>query len=73
MAENIPKSELLLTYSDLAVRWGRTLNALYVGVHRGYLPAPDYRIGATPVWTEATIRAAEDENPELRAKRKETK
>lgn len=62
----IPASELLLTYKDLAVRWNRTVGALRVAAYRGGIPAPDYLIGNKPVWTEATIRKAEQANPALK-------
>lgn len=61
MAQEVSKTELLLTYKDLSVRWGRSIGALYVAKHRGYLPAPDYVIDGKPVWTEATIRQMERE------------
>ena len=70
MAEEVSSTELLLTYDDLAVRWGRTRGALYVAKHRGYLPEPDYVIGGKPLWTEATIRRAESQR--RRPERKET-
>lgn len=66
MAEDVPATELLLTYNDLAVRWGRKTGALRVALHRGYIPAPDYYIDEKPVWTERTIREAENENPSLK-------
>jgi hypothetical protein len=66
MPEQIPASELLLTYNDLAARWGRTAAALRVASHRGNIPAPDYYIDEKPVWTEKTIRDAERVNPSLK-------
>ena len=70
MSAQIPKNELLLTVSDLAVRWRRSTNALYVARHRGMLPPPDYVIDNKPLWKEETIRQAEIVNPQLR--RRET-
>lgn len=66
MAENVPANELLLTYNDLAARWGRSNGALRLALHRGHIPAPDYYIDEKPVWTERTIREAENENPSLK-------
>lgn len=62
----VSKKELLLTYNDLAVRWGRSAQALRVAHHRGYMPTPDYYIGEKPVWTEKTIRQAENDKPSLK-------
>jgi hypothetical protein len=69
----IPKTELLLTYSDLSVRWNRSVGSLYVAAHRGYMPDPDYVIGNKPVWTEASIRQAERDNPTLARRQPATK
>ena len=66
MPENVSATELLLTYADLAVRWGRSVEALRVANHRGHIPPPDYYIGEKPVWTERTIREAENKKPSLK-------
>ena len=65
MSEEVNQTELLLTYRDLSVRWGRTVNALRVALNRGDLPVPDYRVGIHPIWTERTIREAEIKRPAL--------
>lgn len=66
MPDEIPATELLLTYNDLSVRWGRSTAALRVAMHRGRIPKPDYYIGEKPVWTEKTIREAEKVKPSLK-------
>jgi hypothetical protein len=72
MSEEVNNTELLLTYADLSVRWGRTIGALRIAHHRGNLPEPDYQVGIHPIWTEKTIREAEHIRPTLskRSKRK---
>lgn len=66
VSKRVPSKELLLTYNDLAARWGRTVGALRVALHRGHIPAPDYYIDEKPVWTERTIREAERARPSLK-------
>lgn len=63
--KKVGSEELLLTYNDLAARWGRSANALRVAAHRGHIPAPDYYI-EKPLWTERTIREAEKARPSLK-------
>ena len=65
MSEEVNNTELLLTYADLSVRWGRTIGALRIAHHRGNLPEPDYQVGIHPIWTEKTIREAEHIRPTL--------
>jgi hypothetical protein len=65
MAEEVNNMELLLTYADLSVRWGRSVGALRIAQFRGSLPKPDYQVGIHPIWTERTIREAEATNPTL--------
>lgn len=47
----------LLTYADLSVRTGISPGALRKQLHDGRLPAPDYRLGGSPVWVEKTLAA----------------
>lgn len=65
MSEEVNNTELLLTYKDLAVRWGRSEGALRVAAWKGNLPPPDYQVGIHPIWTERTIREAEIKRPAL--------
>jgi len=69
MPEEVSKTELLLTYADLSARWGRSVGALRVAAWKGNLPSPDYQVGIHPVWTERTIREAENQKPSLNKRR----
>lgn len=49
----------ILTYADLAERWGMEENTLRQWRFRGKLPEPDLVVGNSPAWYEKTIAELE--------------
>jgi predicted DNA-binding transcriptional regulator AlpA len=54
MPEEKPEVQLL-GYADLAAATGQDVSLIRVWVNRGKLPSPDFRLGQSPGWLEATI------------------
>jgi transposase-like protein len=52
----------MLSYKDLARRWGVSTNTLRVWRHRGKLPEPDLVIGRSPGWNLETIERVETQD-----------
>lgn len=49
------KSVALLTYVDLAVRYGVPVGTVRQWVNRGKLPPPDVRVGQSPAWFASSL------------------
>lgn len=45
----------LYTYADISAESGVSVSVLRVWLQREKLPAPDYRLGQSPVWEPETI------------------